>query len=62
MMLRKNDRGSRGRIVVRALDSHCCGLGSITKLGLTGGFSLLLLLIPAINGVFPLGLSLYPPP
>ena len=62
MMLRKNDRGSRDRIVVRALDSHCCGLGSIPKLGLTGGFSLLLLLIPAINGVFPLGLSLYPPP
>ena len=42
-------RGSRDGAVVRTLTSHQCGLGSIPKLGVICGLSLLLVLVLALR-------------
>ena len=52
---------SRDDAVVRALASHHCGLGSILRLGIFFGLSLLLVLGLAMRG-FSLGTLVFPSP
>ena len=51
---------SGGGMVVRAIASHQCGLGSISRLGVTCGLSLLVL-FSALRG-FSLGTPVFPSP
>ena len=45
--------GSRDGAVVRVLASHQCGPGSIPRLGIICGLSLLLVLVLALRGFSP---------
>jgi len=51
-------QGSRGGAVVRALGFHPCGPGSIPRLGVIGGLSLLSVLVVAPRG-FSLGTPVF---
>ena len=46
-------RGSRDGAIVRALASHQCSRGSILRLDVTHGLSLLLVLVFALRGFSP---------
>ena len=60
LKLAKEKKESSGGVVVRALGSHQCGPGSIPRLGVICGLSLLVL-FSAQRG-FPLGTPVYPSP